>query len=526
MSNDARTVAGWLRRRADDNPAADMVSTGNGWLTVGEVRSRSTSLAAGLYRAGLRPGDRIASIMTNRPESVLLFFACAELGVVQVPVNVFLKGEFLRYQLADAEPSMIVADAAGVTALAALDAPEVAGARLVALDPESDAPLRITDLYDEPRTGLWPDPEPTTLTLVMYTSGTTGAPKGCMIDSGYLVHMPLAHAMNDWFRPDDTSYCPLPLYHGFAISALMDSLVVGSRVCFDPEFRASLTFDRIRELGATQMFGVGAMPAALMATPERPDDTEHTLDRAIYIPTAPALQQKFAERFGCTVYCEGYGQTEVLPATMGRTTGARDKPSAGKALPWLDVRAVDDDDNVLPAGQPGEIVVRPLEPHAIFSGYWRKPEATLDAWRNLWHHTGDMGYFDDEGTLYFVDRKKDALRRRGENVSSVELEQAIGKHPDIAAVAVHAVPSELAEDDIKACLVLAAGADVEPGSLFEFFKANLPYFAIPRYVEVIDALPVNAVGRVLKHQLRAGWDTPGTIDLEALGHVVARSDRR
>jgi crotonobetaine/carnitine-CoA ligase len=190
------------------------------------------------------------------------------------------------------------------------------------------------------------------------------------------------------------------------------------------------------------------------------------------------------------------------------------------------VRIVDDDDVEVARGDVGEIVVRPLEPDCMFSGYWGRPTETLDTFRNLWHHTGDFGRMDDDGFVSFVDRKKDALRRRGENVSSMELEAAIVRHPKVAEVAVHAVPSAATEDDIKACVVLAPEAETTPQELFGFFEANLPYFAVPRYVEVIPALPKNAVGRVLKHELRAAGVTEGTWDLEALGLVVSREARR
>jgi len=226
------------------------------------------------------------------------------------------------------------------------------------------------------------------------------------------------------------------------------------------------------------------------------------------------------------VLAEGYGQTEVLPATMDGVREGRDRPSAGRAVPWLEVAVVDNADNVLPVGKSGEIVVRPKEPNSIFAGYWRREQATLKAWQNLWHHTGDLGYLDEDGMLYFVDRKKDALRRRGENVSSVELETAILNHPDVAQVAVHAAPSELSEDEIKACLVLEPGATVEPAALFRYFRENLPYYAIPRYVQVMDALPTNAVGRILKHKLRDDWNAPGTVDFQALGLTVEKSARR
>jgi crotonobetaine/carnitine-CoA ligase len=408
-----------------------------------------------------------------------------------------------------------------------LELPELAGCRLVTLDPSDEAGISFRDLYIEP-VQSWSDPESDDLVCILYTSGTTGMPKGCMINNGYLVHMPLAHAMNGWFTREDTSLCPLPLYHGFALSALMDALVVGCRVSFDPVFNASTLIARARAIGASQIFGVGAMAAALLRTPPAAGDTEHSVDRGIFIPLAPDVQVVLEERFHMRAICEGYGQTEVVPATMGSGEAAvwLGRSSAGKRVPWLDVQVVDEADRVLTPGETGEIVVRPLEPYSMFSGYWRKEQATLEAWRNLWHHTGDLGCFDVEGRLYFVDRKKDALRWRGENVSSLELERAIAGHPLVAQVAVHATPAGVREDDIKACLVLEPGAEVAPEELFEFFRENLPYYAVPRYVEFVGALPTNAVGRVQKHKLRAQWNTSDTIDLQELGLVVAREDRR
>ncbi|MFC0530014.1 AMP-binding protein [Phytohabitans kaempferiae] len=524
------TVAGHLRARLEKDADRDLAACGGEWRSVGAVHDRAVRLAAGLYELGVRPGDRVASMMPNRDEAVDLFFACAVLGAIQVPLNVFLRGEFLRYQLADAEPALVVADDAALPLMSeVLAGPGLSGARLVALDDAGadSGAVPFGDLFADP-VRSWPDPGPDDLVAVLYTSGTTGMPKGCMINNGYLTHMPKAHMMHGWFRPDDTSMCPLPLYHGFALSALMDGVVAGCRVSFDPVYSASMFLSRAREIGATQFFGVGAMAAALLATPPRPDDTEHQIDRAIFIPLAPRVQRQIEERFGMRAICEGYGQTEVLPATMGDGTsgGLPDRASAGRALPWLDVRVVDDADRVLPQGETGEVVVRPMEPYSMFAGYWRKERETLEAWKNLWHHTGDLGFFDGDGALYFVDRKKDALRRRGENVSSVELELAILKHPAVAEVAVHAVPAGVREDEIKACVVLRDGERVEPAELFEYFRRNLPYYAVPRYVELLDELPKNAVARVLKHRLRDGWDTPGTVDFQALGLVIERSERR
>lgn len=523
------TVVEQLRHRAQREPDRELVACGGAWQTVGEVNDRARRLAAGLYELGVRPGDRVASMMPNRDEAVDLFLACAVLGAIQVPLNVFLKGEFLRYQLADAEPAVVVADAAALPLMVdTLAGPGLSGARLVALDESGPGvAANFAELYRD-SAQAWPDPGPDDLVTVLYTSGTTGMPKGCMINNGYLMHMPKAHMRHGWFTAEDTSMCPLPLYHGFALSALMDALVAECRVAFDPVYSASNFVARARELEATQFFGVGAMAAALLATPPKPDDAEHSIERAIFIPLPPAVRQQVEQRFGLRAIGEGYGQTEVLPATMGdgRSPGRADRTSAGRALPWLDVQVVDDANRVLPTGQTGEIVVRPKEPYSMFAGYWRKPDETLEAWRDLWHHTGDLGFFDPDGSLYFVDRKKDALRRRGENVSSVELELAILKHPAVAEVAVHAVPAGVREDEIKACVVRTPQAELTAEELFAYFRDHLPYYAVPRYVEFLDELPKNAVGRVLKHKLRDDWETPSTVDFQALGLVIDRSERR
>jgi len=245
------------------------------------------------------------------------------------------------------------------------------------------------------------------------------------------------------------------------------------------------------------------------------------------IPFVPDQQQQFLDRFGAVVLSQLYGQTECGAITYARLSEERNLGSIGRPAPYLDVRLHDDDDREVPTGEIGEIVVRQKVPNALYLGYWRKPEATIETWRNLWHHTGDYGRADADGFITFVDRKKDALRRRGENVSSQELERAIASHPKIAEAAVVGLPSPMTEDDIKACIVLAAADDPPaPDELFDFFKQVLPYFAIPRYLEVVPELPKNATLRVMKHLLREKGVTAETWDLEAMGYAVTREERR
>jgi crotonobetaine/carnitine-CoA ligase len=481
----------------------------------------------------LKRATEVAILSANRIEMVELFFACARLGAVQVPINTFLKGEFLRYQLADCGAETVVVDGPGLAAVAPLLDRLPAVRRIVTLA-ASDAPpavptVRYADLVFEPgeEAAEVPLPGPDDLASIVYTSGTTGLPKGCLITQGYFVHIGDAWRGVCDLSPDDVVFTAFPLFHlsGQAL-ALMACLTGGLTLVIEPAFSASTFMARAREVGATVTMGVGAMAVAVLATPPTPEDGRHRIRYSMWIPLPPAGQLALEERFGAPVNAEGYGQTECAPVTFNRLSGARRRDTAGRAAPWLDVRIVDDDDNEVPRGEVGEIVLRPLEPDSMFRGYWGRPDETLQTFRNLWHHTGDFGRMDDEGFVSFVDRKKDALRRRGENISSMELEQAILGHPKVTEVAVHAVPSAATEDDIKACVVLVPGAETTAEELFAYFEAHLPYFAVPRFVELVPALPKNAIGRVLKHELRSAGVTPATWDLEALGLSVSREARR
>jgi crotonobetaine/carnitine-CoA ligase len=528
----SRVIGDRLAQWADAEPDRPFVRCGGPWLTFGEVHERSDRLAAGLAEIGVLQGERVALISPNRIEYILTLFACAKLGAVLVPINTFLKGEFLRYQLSDARVGTLVADTAGLREAAGLLPGLSDLQRIVALDDEEVPGLgRETASFGklEATGGTPPRPPltPSDLAGILYTSGTTGLPKGCMMSHGYYLAIPRPYFENGWYAADDVILTPFPLFHtsGQAIT-LMAGLTEGAALCFETEFHAGTFIARAKEVDATVLWGVGAMGMAVLAQPPAPSDREHSVRLAMWVPMTPEMQAVFDERFGIPVISEGYGQTECTPITMNDVRGRRKRHTAGVATSKYEVRLVDDADRDVPVGEVGEIVVRPREPDVMFLGYWNQPEATLAAFRNLWHHTGDSARADEDGFITFVDRKKDALRRRGENVSSMELEAALMRHPAVERAAVHAVPSALTEDDIKACLVLRAGATLTPEDIFEFSKENLPYFAVPRYVEVRDALPVNAMGRIMKHVLREEGVTGRTWDLEGLGLVIRREDRR
>jgi carnitine-CoA ligase len=528
----SRVIGARLAEWAEAEPDRRFVRCGGPWLSFGDVHERSDRLAAGLAAAGVEQGERVALISPNRIEYILTFFACAKLGAVLVPLNTFLRGEFLRHQLADSQAGTLIADTPGLRAAAEMLPGLTHLRRVVALGEDEAAGLG-PDVIPfgklEAAAGEPPRPElrPSDLAAILYTSGTTGLPKGCMMSHGYYLAIPEPYFENGWYAAADVILTPFPLFHtsGQAIT-LMAGLSRGAALCFEPEFHASTFIARAREVGATVLWGVGAMGMAVLGQPPSDSDRDHQVRLAMWVPMAPPMQAAFEERFGIPVISEGYGQTECAPVTMNSLTGERKRHTAGRPTSKFDVRLVGDDDREVPVGEVGEIVVRPREPDVMFLGYWNQPEATLAAARNYWHHTGDAARADEDGFITFVDRKKDALRRRGENVSSMELEAALMRHPAVERAAVHAVASELTEDDIKACIALHPDATLTPGEFFEFARANLPYFAVPRYVEIVDQLPLNAMGRVMKHVLRESGVTDATWDLDALGLVIDRDERR
>ena len=275
------------------------------------------------------------------------------------------------------------------------------------------------------------------------------------------------------------------------------------------------------------MVAVGPMGAAVLATEPSEADRNHKVRRIMCAPLSLGAQQVFRDRFGVEPWVDIFGQSECMPATLTPlSSDQRDPRGCGIAARDLEVELLDDDGRIVEGEGVGELCLRPRERFAMFDGYFERPEATLKALKDLWYHTGDYGRRLDTGAFAFVDRKKDAMRRRGENVSSIELEVAITAHPSVREVAVHAVPSELGEDEIKACIVLVDGGAVEPAELFDYFKAHLPYFAIPRYVDVLPDLPRNGIGRIMKHKLRDAGNSDATWDFEALGLTVSRAERR
>ena len=533
MTRSQTTVLDALAQRLASDPDGlylDFAKADGGAVqyTAREMDAESTRLAHALSGLGLGHGDRLATLLDNRAEQVVSFFAALKLGAIQVPINTAYKGEFLRHQLADSGAKVFIVQG-DFTSRAA----EVVGAdttpnltHCIIVDPPDaviDAVPAIRWADALARGGTEPidvsQVRPSDLACFIYTAGTTGASKGCMLPQNYIVSLAdqIARA---WQRePDDIVLTPLPLFHFNAISVcVVGTLLVGGSAAIERRFSVSNFWPEINRTGATMVSMLGSLAILIANADDHPDQTGHRLRLCAAAPMPPDTDRAWQERFGCKTFSAGYGLTEaslvsMLDAGEANRPGAMGKPN----LHEFDVRLVDDDDVEIPVGEVGEIVCRPKGPNLMFAGYWNRPDATVEATRNLWFHTGDLGRLDDAGFLYFVDRKKDALRRRGENISSFEMEKTLFGHPALRDVAVHAVPSEFADDDVKITVVLQADATVTEEELCRWMAERVPYFAIPRYVEFRDDLPRNPVGRVLKYQLRDEGVTPSTWDREVAG---------
>ncbi len=534
-----RVVSHRLRYWAETTPDAPFVKCGSPWLTFSDLETQTTRLAAGLQELGIKKGDRVAIVLPNTIEMVLLIYALAKMGAIQVPLNTFLKGTFLQYQIDDASAGIVIADQPAIKEICNLrsDLPHIK--KLIGVNISHEELAATTGAWTALDTYMFEeianssaafrevDLKKEDLISIMYTSGTTGLPKGCMLSNGYYTAIPWAFYEMGFTSVDDKVFTGMPLFH-LASGAIfmMEALQGGIPINFEPSFSARSFIRRAAEEQATLAHCIGAMGQAILSTAPSEYDTKHQIRHFMIQPITPEDQARFERRFATKVFPLGYGQTEVSPATFGSIDVLDEKrQTVGRAPSHHEVTIRDEGNAELPIGKEGEICVRPREPEVMFQGYWNKPEATEKAFEEGWFHTGDLGIMDEDGYIVFRGRKSDSMRRRGENVAAFEVENAVVRHPKISAVAAHPVPSELSEDDIKLCIVLEPDQEFSAEEMFSYLQETLPYFAMPRYVEFLDNLPLTATGRVMKHKLKKR-SNDNAIDFDALGYAVKREDRR
>jgi len=482
-----------------------------------DLRSAARDVAAGLQALGIGKGDRVGIMMSNRPEFLASWFGVATLGAIEVPINVAHKGELLGYLLKQSESRALIVEPEFLDRIAACagDLPLLEHVIVLGAPIPLAACNVITfeSLLAGGGTLVPASIEPSDPLAIMYTSGTTGPSKGAVMPHAYALRTGRVIAAAAAYDEQDCLYNALPLFHGNAqFLSTLPAMLAGARMVLAPRFSASRFWEDVRRFGCTEFNYIGGIIPILLKAPPAAADSDHRLRVMIGAGAALDVAQQFEERFGA-VLVEGYGMTEIgVPIT--NRLDHRKLGTCGARNPDYELRLVTDDGSDVPDGEPGELLVRPLHMGSMMLEYYRMPESTVTAWRDLWFHTGDYLRRDAAGYYNFVDRKKDALRRRGENISSYEVEREVSRHPAVLESAAVAVRSDLGEDEVLIVVALREGCTLDPAELLAHCAARMAAFMVPRYVRVVAALPKTPTERVQKFALRAQGVTPDTYDRE------------
>lgn len=526
-----RVIGRILEDKARQLPYREVFQFGESAVTFEQLNALSNRVANGFLAMGVRPDDKVALMLANRLEFMLAWFGLAKIGAVCVPINVALKGDGLTWQIDQADCVALVTEPAYVAALEAVAERLPKLRHLVLASERALDAVRLPAwhgvqalhfgallAYAESAPGVSVDFRQ--LSTISYTSGTTGRSKGVMISHHYWYDIWAQAVQYARYTEDDVLYTGLPFFHTSAHGTTGPAILAGAKAVLVERFSASRMFDDCRRWQCTSAKFIGSMLAILMKQPPSALDADNPLRLMVGAAAPRQIWQAFEKRFQ-TRLLELYGMTECSGCLVNPYDDRR-PGSCGKAINGYEARLVDEDGNEVPTGQPGEIVVRPQRAHLGTTGYYRQPDATLELFRDLWIHTGDLATQDADGYFYYVDRKKQALRRRGENISSFEVEAVIGGHPAVLESCVVGVPSELGEDEVKAVVVLRPGASASARELIAWCESRLAYFAIPRYVAFRSTLPKTPSERVEKYRLRDEGVTPDCWDREQAGVVLAR----
>jgi crotonobetaine/carnitine-CoA ligase len=485
-------------------------------ITYGQLNERVNRVAGGLLGLGVAPAEGVAIMMPNRPEFLYVFFATQKLGTCAVPVNIALKGEGLAYILNHSEARSIIIAWDLLENLAAIR-PSLAAAIRVIVDtteapPEFQLPAGAVALDAlmkaapaEPAVEI----DPQAPAVMMYTSGTTGLPKAVVMR--YRAFSGPMLEFGAFYRDDDVLYTCLPLFHANALFlTAVRALVNGRTMALSRRFSASRFWDEMRHYGATTFNALGAMIPILLKQPPRPDDADNPIRLVMSAATPAWAWEQFEKRFNLVIW-EGYGAVDGGGFSL-LNLGTSPKGSMGKPPPGTEARVVDDEDKEVAAGEVGELVFKVDDPEARRVEYLKNQKSSDAKVRNGWFHTGDLAWRDPEGNFYFADRKTDSMRRRGENISSFEVEKIVSQHPAVLECGAFGVPSDLGEDDVMVAVVFKPGQSATPQELARFCSERMASFMVPRYFDFRESLPKTETHRIQKAQLKQQGITPTTWD--------------
>ncbi|MDT2020011.1 ATP-dependent acyl-CoA ligase [Methylocella sp. CPCC 101449] len=506
-----------LQRQAARYGDRILLIAGDVSWTYTQAASQAAVSARALAAAGIKPGDRVAILVSNRAEFLEIYLGCAWLGAIAVPVNPALRGPQLQHIFRNSGPKLLVVEEIYRSNLDTV----IEAGLLPALTWTIDASGITRGAASQvPQDEDLPVPRPGDTVAVLYTSGTTGPAKGVCCPQAQMFWWGIYSARALGIREGDVLLTTLPIFHTNALNAFYQALLNGCTYVLEPKFSASGFWATVRKHKANVTYLLGAMAAILLAQPESADDKDHSVRVALDGGVPGRFHDLFRERFGVPLV-DGYGSTETNFVFASPIPS--DRPgSMGYLADGVEARIVDANDAPLAEGEAGELILRAREPFAFATGYFGMPEKTVEAWRNLWFHSGDRVVRHASGHYYFIDRMKDAIRRRGENVSSWEVEDVIQAHPAVAACAVYPVPSELGEDEVAVAIQRKDGVDLPPLDLITYCEGRMAYFAVPRFIRFVDTMPLTENGKIKKVSLREAGITADMWDREKSGYKLRR----
>lgn len=502
-------LALFILQQVEKTPHKVFLRFGKQQYTYEQMYQRAGSTAAGFHQLGIGRGDKVAIMLDNCPEYLDVWFALTFLGAVAVPLNVHLRGEGLQYILSHSDSKAVVVQ-------------DIYHEKVAACLPVTERNMRIMihGLEQLQHTGYTLSPDlsvpPEEINSILYTSGTTGLPKGAMLS--HYAYVNSARVFADEMvgaSSEDVLYTTLPLFHINAQAhTILPALYVNATAALGERFSASRFWEDIRFHSATIFNSLGSMIPMLCKQPERADDRENPARITACAATPKEFWQTFEERFAVTII-EGYGLTETAGFCVANPLHANRPPSIGKPLSFAEVKIAGEQGETAAIGEVGEMLIRPTEQHVFMEGYYKMTEKTEEAMQGGLFHTGDRGTQDEDGYLYFFDRIKQCIRRRGENISSFEIEKVVNDHPKVLESAAVGVPSEVGEEDVKLYVVLRQGELLAPEEVLDWCQERIAYFMVPRYVEFVNSFPKTATERIQKFKLKElgigdAWDREKT----------------
>jgi carnitine-CoA ligase len=512
-----RTLPALLERNAAEDPDRAFLIDGSETLSRAQVWELAKQIAAGFLGVGLMPGDRVGIMLENSREFVLAWFGLATAALVEVPLNPALRGDRLIHAVNHSGAPIVVVHADYVYLFEELADQLSALSVLVVVGDLPDTPrARFKYIpFDAVQTTirtLLPTVSSADTVAIMYTSGSTGPAKGVAMPHGQHYMNGFQAARQAGVTAQDRVYIALPLHHNMAQGyGVMVAAVAGAGCYLGKPFKRATFWEDVIASESTVFSYVGSLLALLAAQDAPPSNP---LRVAFGVPVPANLHEQIEERFGLRLL-DGYGSTEFTMPAWGTLEGPRRIGSCGQTIPEFDVQIFDADGNPVPAGEVGEICIRTSEPNSVFAGYFNDPDRTTAALRCGWYHSGDRGHLDADGYLWFDGRIDDVIRRFGEFISAKEVEDVLGSHPGVELVAAFAIPSDIAGQEVMVAAVPKQGVSLAPQALRDFCTDQLPDFAVPRYIEIVDQLPMTPTGKIEKHKLRSRGTTDRTFDARA-----------